>query len=86
MPGGTYLHATIIANAAGELHQALKQRPCAVTAIDLRLRVSPTGLHTYPDIPDIMVVCGEVCRFESLDCQILVSDVYQRVTLSGEPA
>jgi len=49
MPGGTYLHATIIANAAGELHQALRQRPCTVTAIDLRLRLShwPAHLSRY---------------------------------------
>src|SRR5260221_3915864 len=56
MAGGTYPHATIILNVGVQLHQALRQRPCTVTPIDVRLRVSPTGLYTYPDI---MVVCGE---------------------------
>ncbi len=147
-------------NVGAELRQALKQRPCTVTPIDVRLRVSPTGLYTYPDV---MVVCGEakfaddqrdtvlnptlivevlsksseghdrgfkfaqyrkldslreyvlvstgeprvekflrqpdgqwllsetvgldaVCRFESLDCQILLSEVYYRVTSGEEPA
>jgi Uma2 family endonuclease len=38
------------------LHQKLKSRSCRVYSTDLRLRVSPTGLYTYPDI---MVVCGQ---------------------------
>jgi Uma2 family endonuclease len=130
-----------------------------VTGSGARIRVSPTGLHTYPDV---MVVCGEpkfaddqrdtvlnptlivealsksteahdrgfkfaqyrkldslreyvvvstgeprvekfqrqqdgqwllsesvgldaVCRFESLDCEVLVSDIYHRVRLGDEP-
>jgi len=159
MAGGTYPHATIIANVGRELGQALKQKPCTVTGSDARLRISPAGLCTYPDV---MVVCGEakfaddqrdtllnptlivevlsksteghdrgfkfvqyrkldslreyvlvstgeprvekflrqqdgqwllsesvgldaVCRFESLECQVLVSDIYHRVTLGDEP-
>jgi Uma2 family endonuclease len=31
-------------------------RPCQVYSTDLRTKVSPTGLYTYPDI---VVVCGE---------------------------
>jgi len=155
MAGGTYPHATILTNVSGELRQALKQKPCTVTSSEARLRVSPGGLYTYPDV---MVVCGEakfaadqtdtllnptlivevlspsteandrgfkfgqyrkleslrtyvlvssseplvekfdrqgetwvfsesvgldaVCRFESLDCQILLPDIYHRVTFS----
>jgi Uma2 family endonuclease len=56
MAGGSPRHAWIIANLVGELRQQLKQRPCRVSSSDLRLRVSPTGLYTYPDV---MVVCGE---------------------------
>ena len=48
MSVGTYRHATIIANVGGELSQALKQKPCTVTAIDVRLRVSPTGRTPIP--------------------------------------
>jgi Uma2 family endonuclease len=56
MSGGTYGHWLIIANLVAELRAALKMNPCAVGASDLRLRVSPGGLYTYPDV---VVVCGE---------------------------
>jgi Uma2 family endonuclease len=55
MPGGTHPHAIITANLSGELRNALKARPCIVTASDVRVRVSRGGLYTYPDI---VVVCG----------------------------
>ena len=156
--GGTYAHATILTNVSGELRQALKQKPYTVTSGETRLRISPGGLYTYPDV---MVVCGEakfaddqtdtllnptlivevfsksteandrgfkfiqyrrldslrayvlvsqseprvetlhrqadvwlfseslgtdaVCHFESLDCQVLLSDIYHRVTFGEEP-
>ncbi len=56
MSGGTYGHVMIIGNLAGELHSAFKKSPCGVTASDLRVRVSPRGLYTYPEV---VVVCGE---------------------------
>ncbi len=56
MSGGTVPHATIIGNLSRELGNALKKRPCLVVTSDLRVRVAPDGLYTYPDIA---VVCGE---------------------------
>jgi Uma2 family endonuclease len=56
MSGGSHRHALIIGNISGELRQALKKRPCRVTPSDLRVRVDPAGLYTYPDV---VVVCGE---------------------------
>ena len=56
MAGGTPPHAAIIINVAGELRQRLKGKPCQVYS-DLRLRVAPTGLYTYPDA---MVICGDL--------------------------
>ena len=56
MSGGSYKHGRIIVNLASGLNTALKQGPCAVVSNDLRVRVSPAGLYTYPDI---VVVCGE---------------------------
>lgn len=56
MSGGSYRHFQIIGNITGELHAALKKRPCSVGPTDLRLRVSPDGLYTYPDV---VVICGE---------------------------
>ena len=38
------------------LDSQLKGRPCTVHTGDLRVKVSPTGLYTYPDI---VVVCGQ---------------------------
>jgi Uma2 family endonuclease len=56
MSGGSYRHGQIIGNLTTELNNALKRRPCSVVPNDLRLRVSPDGLYTYPDV---IVICGE---------------------------
>jgi len=50
MSGGTYPHAIVIANLARRLGNGLEKGPCVVTTSDMRLRVSKTGLYTYPDI------------------------------------
>jgi len=54
MSGGTHPHAIVIANLARRLGNGLEKGPCVVTTSDMRLRVSKTGLYTYPDI---IVVC-----------------------------
>jgi Uma2 family endonuclease len=56
MSGGSFQHFQIIGNITAELHSRLKTRPCAVGSSDLRLRVSPDGLYTYPDV---IVICGD---------------------------
>jgi len=56
MAGGTTRHAWIISNLNYELVRQLRSGPCRVGTNDLRLRVLPSGLYTYPDV---MVVCGE---------------------------
>ena len=55
MAGASPRHAGIVTNLVGQLWQQLKGRPCQAYSNDLRLRVTPTGLFTYPDV---MVVCG----------------------------
>ena len=57
MAGASLSHVRIATNLSGELHQALKGGPCEVYATELRLRVNPDRLYTYPDIN---VVCGEL--------------------------
>src|SRR5579871_1334615 len=57
MAGGSVLHAIIIGNLTRETGNALRGRPCFVAPSDLRVRISPDGLYTYPDI---VVVCGEL--------------------------
>lgn len=56
MGAGTEAHNLITLNVAGALRTALRGRPCRVYASDMRLKVAPTGLYTYPDV---MAVCGE---------------------------
>jgi Uma2 family endonuclease len=55
MAGASARHALIVTNVVRELSTQLKRRPCNVYSTDLRVRVSATGLYTYPDI---VVVCG----------------------------
>ena len=50
MSGARYAHIGIVANAVASLHQQLRQRPCRPLSSDMRVRVTPTGLYTYPDI------------------------------------
>jgi Uma2 family endonuclease len=56
MAGGTQVHGIIILNTGAGVLQAARRRGCIVTPTEVRLRVSYTGLYTFPDI---MVVCGE---------------------------
>jgi Uma2 family endonuclease len=60
MAGASRWHNLIVANVVGELRSQLKGRPCATYPSDIRVKVSPTGLYTYPDVT---VVCGEA-QFE----------------------
>jgi Uma2 family endonuclease len=55
MSGGSYAHGQIVPNLGAELRQGLKSRDYSVTTSVVRLRVSPRGFYTYPDIA---VVCG----------------------------
>ena len=55
MGGVSPEHALIVTNVASELRLRTKGGPCRVYSTDLRLRVSPAGLFTYPDV---VVICG----------------------------
>jgi Uma2 family endonuclease len=50
-------HTWIVTNVVVEVGQQLKKKPCRVASSEMRLRVTPTGLYTYPDV---MVICGDV--------------------------
>jgi Uma2 family endonuclease len=56
MVGASPWHGWIVANLVIELGYRLIDGPFRVSASDVRLRVSRTGLYTYPDV---MVVCAE---------------------------
>ena len=56
MSGASEEHNLIVMNIAAGLHNQFRGRPCKVYANDMRIKVSPTGLYTYPDI---VAVCEE---------------------------
>lgn len=56
MSGATKEHVLIVTNLVVELGTQLKMGPCTVYSTDLRVRVAPDGLYTYPDV---IVVCDE---------------------------
>ncbi len=55
MAGGSAKHSLIAANFIREAGNGLKGKPCVVYSSDLRIKVSETGLYTYPDAS---IVCG----------------------------
>jgi Uma2 family endonuclease len=54
--GATRAHILIVGNLTFVLNQQLRDRPCEVYPVEMRVKVSATGLYTYPDLA---VVCGE---------------------------
>jgi Uma2 family endonuclease len=60
MAGASRWHNLIVTNVLRELSLQLKGRPCTTYPSDMRVKVSPTGLYTYPNVT---VVCGEA-QFE----------------------
>lgn len=69
MTGASRAHNLIVTNLVRELGQQLKRRPCQVFASDMRVKVSASGLYTYPDV---VVVCGEA-RFEDEQVDTLLN-------------
>jgi Uma2 family endonuclease len=59
MAGGTPEHAALCAALIVLVGSRLRGSPCRVYTSDLRIRISATGLATYPDAS---VVCGELVR------------------------
>lgn len=55
MAGAGEGHATIISNFVAHLAWQFRGRPCKVYSTDLRVRVSNSGLYTYPDV---VALCG----------------------------
>lgn len=60
MTGTSPEHNLIAGDLFGELRQQLRGRTCRVFVADVRVKVSQSGLYTYPDV---MVACGDI-RFE----------------------
>lgn len=54
--GASRWHNLIVTNIIRELSLQLKGRQCNVYSSDMRVKVSQTGLYTYPDV---LVVCDK---------------------------
>lgn len=57
MTGGKEPHNLIAGNALASLHTQLRRRPSRVYSSAMRVKVTNTGLNTYPDV---VVVCGQL--------------------------
>lgn len=56
MPGASHQHILIAGNIFGHIFIQFLDRTCEVYANDMRVKVSESGLYTYPDV---VVVCDE---------------------------
>ena len=81
MSGASFRRTIIAANLLIALGKRLDDRPCTVHPSDLRVRVSPTGLYTYPDV---VVVCDEPAfadsTFDTLLNPTLIVEVLSKST------
>lgn len=69
MAGASREHNLIGLNVGGELRSLLRDRPCETYVSDMRVRVSATGLYTYPDV---VVVFGRP-RFDDAQVDVLLN-------------
>jgi Uma2 family endonuclease len=81
MGGASARHVLIVTNVVSELRSHLKTSPCTVYSTDLRVRVSPAGLYTYPDV---VVVCNTPSfidhRNDTLTNPLLIVEVLSEAT------
>jgi Uma2 family endonuclease len=82
MAGGTLNHSLIATNLVVSLANGLKGR-CVVYNSDLRVKVQPTGLHTYPDVS---VVCGKARLADEKNDILLNPTLNAEVLSSGTEA
>jgi Uma2 family endonuclease len=78
MSGASREHNLIVAHIVSELDQQLKGKPFEVYPSDMRLKVTATGLYTYPDV---IVVCGEP-KFEDQYVDTLLNPTFLVEVLS----
>jgi len=76
MSGASEEHNLITLNLASEIRQQFKGRSCRVYSADMRVKVSSTGMYTYPDV---VAVCGgsifEGSEVDTLTNTTLIAEV-----------
>jgi Uma2 family endonuclease len=55
MAGASWNHNLLVAHLLRDIGRQLRGKPCEICPSDMRVRVSSTGLYTYPDL---VAVCG----------------------------
>jgi len=68
MAGARASHNIILSNLIRDLGNSLRKKPCTVFPSDMRVRVSSTGLYTYPDIS---IVCEKPIYLDSKEDTLL---------------
>ena len=71
MTGASREHNLINGNLFAALHTQTRGKPCEVYSNDMRVKVSETGMYTYPDIA---VACGKP-EFEDTQVDTLLNPV-----------
>jgi Uma2 family endonuclease len=71
MTGASRKHNLVCVNIAASLHAQLRGKPCEVYTNDMRVKVSETGMYTYPDI----VAACENPAFEDAAVDTLLNPV-----------
>ncbi len=69
MSGASRAHNRITLNIGGAMNSQFGDGPCEAFATDMRVKVSSTGIYTYPDI---VAVCGEP-HFEDAEVDTLTN-------------
>ncbi|MGL4512832.1 MAG: Uma2 family endonuclease [Lacipirellulaceae bacterium] len=69
MAGASREHNRVVRNLGGMLYVALRDGPCEHFQTDMRVKVTRTGLYTYPDV----VVTCEHPEFEDVQLDTLLN-------------
>ncbi len=78
MTGASREHNVITLNLGRELSMQLRSRPCEVYVLEMRVKVAPTGLYTYPDVVGL---CGRP-EFEDAAVDTLLNPAFAIEVLS----
>ena len=82
MAGSSRRHNLITSNLVRELGNRLLDGPCEVYASDMRVKVTPTGLYTYPDV----AVACDGPTFEDTELDTLLDPILLVEVLSKSTA
>jgi Uma2 family endonuclease len=82
-PGATDAHYLITTNLLGSLLPQIRGRRCRVFTGEARVKISPTGMYTYPDIS---ALCGEprLENFKGVDTLLNPSVIFEVLSRTTE--